>query len=200
MKQAVIVAHPNVQSYTLAVANAFAETAAALGGEVVIRDIYRLGFDPCLHADEMPISPQGAVREDVRREREAIGGADLFVLVYPFWINAPPAMLKGYIDRVLGFGFGFGPDNDSLSPRLMGKKLLSITSSGAPRHWVEDTGALAAVRNLFDTHLARVCGLTVVDHLHFGAVTPQMSREAVKRNLDQVRQTATWLNQTDSTI
>jgi NAD(P)H dehydrogenase (quinone) len=198
MKQAVIVAHPNLDSYTVSVANAYRESAEAAGGVVVFRDLYRMGFDPCLHAEEIPGSPNYRVREDVAGERALISDVEAFVLVYPLWLNAPPAILKGYIDRVFGFGFGFGAENSGLEPRLSGRKLLSITSSGAPRHWVVDTGALNAVRTLFDTHLAKVCGLAVLDHIHFGSITPTMTKEAVERNLNSVRNTASWLNRDDS--
>ena len=198
MKQAVIVAHPNAQSYSLSVARAFSEAATAAGGEVVFRDLYRDNFDPLLHEDELPGGQALKVRPDVEAERALIADCQLFVLIYPFWINAPPAMLKGYIDRVMGYGFGFGPENDGMEPKLVGRKLLSITSSGAPRHWVVDTGALNAVRTLFDTHLARVCGLGVIDHLHFGAITPNITATAVERNLEQVRHTATWINRGDA--
>jgi len=194
MKQAVIVAHPNADSYTVSVAKAFSESAEQAGGSVVFRDLYRMGFDPCLHSEEIPGNANYQVREDVAGERALIADVETFVLIYPLWLNAPPAILKGYIDRVFGFGFGFGPENSGLEPRLTGRKLLSITSSGAPRHWVVDTGALNAVRTLFDTHLAKVCGLAVLDHIHFGSITPSMTPESVERNLNSIRNTAKWLN------
>ncbi len=194
MLQAVIVAHPNPDSFTLSVANAYARAAEDAGGTVIVRDLYAMNFDPCLKRDEIPTSPDYRIWPDVAAERSALEGVDLYVLVYPFWINAPPAILKGYIDRVLGFGFGFSPEGEGLPPPPTGKRLLSLTSSGAPRHWVVDTGALNAVRTLFDTHLAKVCGLTVVDHIHFGAITPNMTAAAVQRHLDLVRNTADWIN------
>jgi len=194
MLQAVIVAHPNPDSFTLSVAHAYAQAAEAAGGQVVVRDLYAMNFDPCLKRDEIPSEPDYRLHPDVAAERTALEGVGLYVLVYPFWVNAPPAILKGYIDRVLGFGFGFAPDGEGAHPTASGTRLLSFTSSGAPRHWVVDTGALSAVRNLFDTHLAKVCGLTVVDHIHFGAITPNMTAAAVERHLDLVRNTANWIN------
>ncbi len=194
MLQAVIVAHPSPDSFNLSVARAYAAAAEAEGGTVLIRDLYQMGFDPCLKADEIPTAPDYRIRPDVAEERARLADAGLYVLVYPFWVNAPPAILKGYIDRVLGFGFGFSPEGEGEGPRRTDRRLLSFTSSGAPRHWVVDTGALNAVRTLFDTHLAKVCGLTVVDHIHFGAITPNMTAAAVERHLDLVRNTANWIN------
>jgi len=194
MLQAVIVAHPNPDSFTLSVARTYADAARAAGGEAVIRDLYAMNFDPCLKRDEIPTAADYRIWPDVAAERAILEEVGLYVLVYPFWVNAPPAILKGYIDRVLGFGFGFSPEGEGEGPGRSHKRLLSLTSSGAPRHWVVDTGALNAVRNLFDTHLAKVCGLTVVDHIHFGAITPNMTAAAVERHLDLVRNTANWIN------
>ena len=106
MRHAVIVAHPRRRSVTCAIAQAYAEAARALGHEVVERDLYRLGFDPCLKAEEIPDAEPPRFGEDVRREREALKDADVFAFVYPLWFNAPPAILKGYVDRVFSMGFG----------------------------------------------------------------------------------------------
>jgi NAD(P)H dehydrogenase (quinone) len=194
VKQTVIVAHPNPDSFNLSVARTFAEAATSAGGEVIFRDLYRENFDPCLKQTEIPGCSNYALGEDVVRERELIGDSELFVLVYPLWVNAPPAIMKGYIDRVFGYGFGFGPDGEGITPKLSGRKLLSITSSGAPRHWVVDTGALNAIRTLFDTHLAKVCGLAVVDHIHFGSITSTVTASTVEASFDSVRKSANWLN------
>jgi NAD(P)H dehydrogenase (quinone) len=86
-------------------------------------------------------------------------------------------MMKGYIDRVFGMGFGYGPGN---VPLLTGRKLISFTSSGAPLYWVRDTGAWEALRRLFDHHMAAVCGLELLDHVHFGEITPGIREDAVE--------------------
>jgi NAD(P)H dehydrogenase (quinone) len=65
--------------------------------------------------------------------------------------------------------------------------LISISSSGAPLHWVKETGAWDAMRTLFDGHVAAVCGLTVLDHLHFGEIVPGITPEAVERCAADVR-------------
>jgi len=187
MKHAVIVAHPNVDSFTLTMARAYGEAVAAAGGRAELRDLYRLGFDPRLADGEIPRATGFAPGDDVRAERAAIGDADVFVLVYPLWFNSPPAMLKGYIDRVFGMGFGFGPGHGGIEPLLKGRRLVSITSSGAPRDWVVSTGAWDAMRKLFDEHFAAVCGLSVVEHLHFGEIMPGITAEAVAARADEVR-------------
>jgi NAD(P)H dehydrogenase (quinone) len=96
-------------------------------------------------------------------------------------------MLKGYLDRVFGLGFAYGRGKAGNEPLLTGRKLISFTASGAPSEWVRKTGAWEAVRTLFDEHVSAVCGLTVVDHVHFGSVVPGIRGDVVARHQQSVR-------------
>ena len=186
MKHAIIIAHPNPNSLTCTIAAAYAAAVRKLGHSCLERDLYALDFDPRLKASELP-GPKGPVfGDDVTRERRLLADADVFAFVYPLWFNAPPAILKGYVDRVFGMGFGYEPGPGGTSGLLDRKRLISFTTSGAPEEWVRDTGALTALMALFDAHLAGVCGLTVVDHVHTGAIVPGVTAEAVDVILDKV--------------
>ena len=189
MKHAIILAHPARKSLNAAIAKTYAEAVERLGHEVVIRDLYLMRFDPCLHAAEIPGPKAPKFRADVLRERERLAEVDVFALVYPLWFNAPPAILKGYIDRVFSMGFGFAPAFGGTEPSLKGRKLISFTTSGAPDFWVRDTGALGGLMRLFDAHLGGTCGLTVVDHAHFGGMVSGITQEAFDEVLAKVRTT-----------
>ena len=191
MKHAVILAHPARKSLNAAIARAYADAVEHLGHEVIVRDLYAMRFDPCLKAAEIPGPKAPVFRADVLHERERLADADVFALVYPLWFNAPPAILKGYVDRVFGMGFGFGPGFGGTEPRLTGRKLISLTTSGAPDFWMRDTGALSALMQLFDTHLGGTCGLKVLDHAHFGGMVSGITQEAFAEVMAKVRTTAT---------
>jgi NAD(P)H dehydrogenase (quinone) len=180
VKHAIIVAHPNLESFNLTMARAYQAAAQRSGGQAVLRDLYRIGFDPRLADGEIPRPGGFAPAEDVKAERALIGDADVFVFVYPLWFNGPPAMMKGYVERVFGMGFGYGAGQTGAEPLLRGRMMVSISSSGAPKDWMVETGAWQAVRKLFDEHFSAVCGLSVVDHLHFGEIVPGITAEAVK--------------------
>jgi NAD(P)H dehydrogenase (quinone) len=188
MLHAVIVAHPNPESFTSAVARTYVKTVRQFGDSAVVRDLYAMEFDPRLRAHEIPTAA-GVWRAgaDVEAERAAIGEAEVFTLVYPWWFNAPPAILKGYVDRVLSLGFGYAARLGGTQPLLGGRRLFSISCSGAPDAWVRDTQALSVLRQGFDQHVANVTGLSVTDHLHLGGIVPGMTAEAGEELLDQVR-------------
>jgi NAD(P)H dehydrogenase (quinone) len=182
---AVIVAHPRRRSFTVAMSTAFSEEARAAGAEVVERDLYRLGFDPRLRAGEMPDHPGATVRPDVARERAAIGGADVFAFFYPLWFNATPAMMKGYVDRVFGAGFGYtAQGRGGNQPGLRGRKMITFTSSGAPQDWVESSGAWAAMQTHFDEHFAAMTGLEIIAHHNIGGVVGGIRKDVVQRHAE----------------
>ncbi len=187
MKHAVIIAHPNADSLTCTVAKTYADGVRALGQQVVVRDLYRMGFDPCLKASEIPKPSGFQFGADVVAERELLADVDVFAFVYPLWFNASPAMLKGYVDRVFSMGFGYEPAMGGTEPLLEGKRMISFTSSGAPDHWVRETGALQALMALFDRHVSAMCGLQMIDHVHAGGIVSDMNDVAVEDVLDGVR-------------
>jgi NAD(P)H dehydrogenase (quinone) len=189
VKHAVIVGHPNRDSFTLTMARAYCDAVKERGGNPVLRDLYRMDFDPCLKAEEIPRPGGFTPGAQIIEERELIGDAEVFCFVYPLWFNLPPAILKGYIDRVFGMGFGFGPIQDGGNqPLLSNRRMITLSSSGAPDQWLHDSGAWSPIRTLVDGHFASVCGLQVVDHVHFGGIVKNMVPEAVEDCQARVRQ------------
>lgn len=184
MKHAVILAHPRAGSFNASIAGACMETLEALGHGCLLRDLYAMDFDPRLMADELPGPGDFQARPDVLAERALLADVDSFIFVYPFWFNAPPAILKGYVDRVLGMHFGYAP---GAQPLLTGRSLMSFSTSGAPDRWVSSTGALEALKTVFDLHLGGVCGLTVLDHRHYGGIHSLLAEAAAADLLDDVR-------------
>lgn len=192
IKHALIVGHPNSESFTLSAARVYAETGEKLGHAVILRDLYRVGFGPCLQDEEIPRPAGFTPSPDVAAERALIADADVFAFFYPLWFNAPPAIVVGYVQRIFGMGFGYGPQSHGQNGRLLlGRSMLSFSSSGAPAEWLRREGGWDALRNLFDEHVAGVCGLTVLDHRHFGRVLNSTPASRIEAHLKDVRETVT---------
>ena len=187
MKHAVIIAHPKSESFTAAMAEAYSQACADLEFEVVTRNLYRIGFDPCLKPREIPGPADFQAGSDVLAERALLQDCDVFAFFYPLWLNTPPAMLKGYLERVFGWGFAYGGESHSYSPLLTGRMVISFSSSGAPLGWLKQTGAMDALCVLFDDYFAKLCGMTSVDHVHVGGVTAGASSYFVEARLQDVR-------------
>lgn len=185
MKIALILAHPSSASYGAALAKVCAQALTEAGAEVIVRDLYALDFDPRLTAVELAGGGQRP-DADVVVERTLLSPVDGLLLIYPLWFNGPPAILKGYVDRVLSAGFGYQPTAHGADPLLVGKTLMSVTTSGAPDVWIEKTGALNTLNRHFDLHLSAMTGLRVVGHEHLGGVGPGMTPEFAEHGFEQV--------------
>ncbi len=186
-KHAVIVCHPKPDSFTMAVAERYAQAVRAHGHEVLIRDLYRLGFDPVLRDPERV----GAPADDVLAEWAVLGKVDVFVLVYPIWFGSPPAMLVGYIDRVFGAGRRLGGGGKGgTSERLAGRRLVSLTSSGSLRAWLNEKGVLSSLRTVFDHYLADVFGFAETARYHFDGVGPDAKDWEIRHHLLEAEKAA----------
>lgn len=174
LRHAIIVCHPSEHSFTMAVAERYAAALGSNGEQSFVRDLYRTGFDPALREEER----QGKPGDDALAELELLRDADVIVLVYPIWFGTPPAMLKGYVDRVFGAGRAFGRDPDGAETDLLhGKHLVSLTLSGSTSAWLHEKGVLMSLRNLFARYLAEVFGLPESHSYHFDGITPDMSEK-----------------------
>ena len=187
IKHAVIVCHPAQDSFIQSVAARYVEAVRASGHEAVVRDLYRLGFDPVLRDEER----HGDPGEDVAREWAALGKPDVYVLVYPIWFGAPPAMLKGYIDRVFGAGRTLGMGGEGASAGLLaGTRLVSLTSSGTMRAWLSEKGVLVSLRTVFDRYLSDVFGCGETARHHFDGVGPEMEAKDAGFHMAEVEKAA----------
>ena len=183
LNHAIIACHPSADSFTLAIANRYAEAVRQHGHDVIVRDLYRVGFDPVLKLEERDGEPAA----DIIAEWDALGEIDVFVLAYPIWFGAPPAMLKGYIDRVFGAGRHRGSASEEApSSVLQGKHLVSLTLSGSMRSWLDEKGVLGSLRNLFDRYLGEVFGLPETHHYHFDGVQPGLPERDYRFHLAEV--------------
>lgn len=184
MKHAIIVGHPDPSSFTLAMANTYASCLAARGHTTIVRDLYRLDFDPCLKLSEIPTRADWSPGQDVLEERQLLKDANVFAFVYPLWFNSPPAIIKGYIDRVFGAGFGYSYLHaGGQEPLLANRHLIHITASGSSSAWLNEQGAAGSARTLFQDTFAHVCGLRVRPHIHFDGIVPSLPQRWLDANL-----------------
>lgn len=188
MKHAVIICHPRGRAFTRLMAQTYADAVRSRGDEIVVRDLYAMEFDPRLQASELP-GPEGVTPlPEVLIERAMLKDADVFALFYPIWFGSPPAMMKGYIERIFGMGFGYRTvKNGGMEPLLTGRKLVSFTSTGSENVWLVDTGSWEAVRKVFDERLSTACGLESLEHVNFGGVDWDTRPEQVQEAVDEVR-------------
>jgi NAD(P)H dehydrogenase (quinone) len=190
-RHAVILCHPDPHSFNHAVADAYCDAVRAEGQEAILRDLYAMQFDPVLRAYERPTADDFAISADVRAELDILSDCDVFVLIYPIWFGTPPAMMKGYIERVLGSGVNpKAVQARAPTAFLGGKRLLSFTSSATSEPWLNEQGQWESLRYLFDHYLTHAFGMQKDDHVHFANIVSGLEERWVDQHLYTVAQQA----------
>ena len=153
MRLLLVFAHPCPDSFGAALARAAVATLTAAGHELRLRDLYAEGFDPVIREQEWRAyfaDPEASAQAH-SGHLEDLRWAEGLVLVYPTWWYGPPAMLKGWFERVWLPGVTFEIPKHALgrvTRKLDNIRLfVAITTSGSPWWWlrlIRDPG-----RNLF---------------------------------------------------
>jgi putative NADPH-quinone reductase len=131
-------AHPVAESFGAAVRDAAARGLTAGGHDVDVLDLHVDGFEPRLTRREWENHRvAGAARaDDVRDHGARLRAAGALVLVYPTWWGGPPAMLKGWFDRVWveGVAYTLPPGAARVRPLLHNlRRLVVVTTHGSPK-------------------------------------------------------------------
>lgn len=131
-----------------------------------------LSFDPIQHegyAKEQPLEP------DLLTLRNAMVDAEHWVLIFPLWYGLPPALVKGFIERIFVKGFAF--DFNGLYPVplsiLKGKTVRVIITCSMPNFvydWLSGKPTNKALQTLFN-----LCGMKVSGFTIFGSITETLS-------------------------
>jgi NAD(P)H dehydrogenase (quinone) len=151
----VVVANPEPASYGHALAAAAVDGLRAAGHSVDVVDLYADGFRAAMsreeraayHTDQPILDPQVAAHATLVRS------AEIVVFVYPTWWSGLPALLKGWLERVLvaGVAFRFNA-RGKVKPALTHvRRLVGISTYGSPRAYValvNDNGRRTILRAL----------------------------------------------------
>ena len=143
----IVLAHPDARSFNGAWAQASADASRRLGHEVLWSDLGTIGFDPAeraAHYDpefsaqrfdplkaQEAASARDALPADVAAETAKLHRADRVIFHFPIWWFAPPAILKGWFDRVLAHGQEHDTDRRFDLGRYVGRKALFCVTTGS---------------------------------------------------------------------
>ncbi len=156
MHAAVILAHPRPDSYAHARAQRAVDGLQIAGHSVDLVDLYAEGFQAAMteaereayHGEEPILDPLVQASADLVRRVDAL------IFVYPTWWSGLPAILKGWMDRVLvpGVGFTFDGRTGKARPGLTNvRHLIGVSTYGSPKPLVRiinDNGRRTIMRAL----------------------------------------------------
>lgn len=105
MKISIILAHPDNTSFNHAIAMTAAASLEAVGHDVAFHDLYKEKFDPILKDEEA--AKNATLPPEIAVHCHEIAEAEGIIVVHPNWWGQPPAILKGWVDRVIRPGIAY---------------------------------------------------------------------------------------------
>ncbi len=131
----VILGHPDPDSFNHAIASSVRETLQASKHHVIFHDLYAENFDPCLPKEEIP--QEADLPELIQQYCDELSMADGIVIIHPNWWGQPPAILTGWIDRVVrpgvAYRFDEGDSGEGIPVGLLkAKSVLILNTSNTP--------------------------------------------------------------------
>jgi NAD(P)H dehydrogenase (quinone) len=144
-----VYAHEDPKSFGAALHNRALSYFERNGHKTVVSDLYAAGFHPIAAKWDFVVSggahqnymleqrraaseQDGGFAADIRDEISKIRAADLIIVEFPLWWSAPPAMMKGWFDKVFAMGIAWDGDHRYSNGLLVGKNVLVVTTAGDP--------------------------------------------------------------------
>ncbi len=156
MNVLIVYAHPDPHSFNAALRDTGARELTLLGHTVEVSDLYAMNFKPVAGPGDFPnglrhndhfrlqdeqVGAGGDFAPDILAEQAKLERADGLILQFPIWWFSMPAILRGWVDRVMTMGWAYGGSHGIYDRAgLKGRRaMLSVTTGGPETMWT-DTG------------------------------------------------------------
>ncbi|MDX8496411.1 NAD(P)H-dependent oxidoreductase [Mesorhizobium sp. VK22B] len=189
-----LIAHPRPNSFCHAISDRARNALSSAGHEIVHHDLYAERFQPCLIAEEaysvgdtLEQALSRAADPIVRIHREEIASAEGLLIVHPNWWGKPPAILSGWLDRVLVPGVAYRLTSaDGLPEALLSiaKAVIFNTSDTLPEREQADLGD--PLELIWGRCVLPYCGVKAYERLVFRPVVGSSHEQRI-----------TWLSDVD---
>jgi len=189
MRISIILAHPTNQSFNHAIAQTAIAELKRNGHQVSFHDLYAEEFDPLLPAGEIP--KDACVPQEIERHCQEISSADGIIIVHPNWWGQPPAILKGWIDRVIRPGIAYqfvnGDQGEGVPIGLLKAKVACVfnTSNTTPERETRVFGD--PLETLWKNCIFGLCGVATFYRETFSVIVTSTTKQR-QEWLTQVRE------------
>ncbi len=189
MQISVILAHPDPKSFNHSIAQAAVEELKQNSRQVIFHDLYAEGFDPLLPSAEIP--QEGAISPEIHCHCREISSADGIIIVHPNWWGQPPAILKGWIDRVIRPGVAYkfleGDSGEGVPVGLLRAKAAVVFNTSNTQAERELAVFGDPLETLWKNCIFGLCGVTTFYRETFGVVVTSSEGQR-KEWLNRVRE------------
>jgi NAD(P)H dehydrogenase (quinone) len=146
LRTLIVHCHPDPASFSSALYRETVDALRSRGHELRRIDLYAEGFEPVLTAEEKAayLPQPSLIRDRVQPHADALMWCEHIVFVFPIWFYGPPAMLKGWLERVWLPGVAFLPPPAKGKTAVPGlrhiQRMTVITHGGSPWWWLKVMG------------------------------------------------------------
>ncbi|MGX8178398.1 NAD(P)H-dependent oxidoreductase [Exiguobacterium artemiae] len=187
----IVYAHPWEGSYNHAILTAITKDLREKNQEFQVIDLYKDGFNPVYSAEELKLFSQGETTYPLVKEyQQQLNKTTELIFVFPIWWFDLPAILKGFIDKVMLFGFGYLEDEEGNLTGLLThiKKTTIVTTSTAEQNFLENEGG-NAIQGVFINRTLADIGIKndLTKWIHFSRVNLTTDGDR-KQFLDEIAQ------------
>ena len=171
MRVLVLLAHPKPESFNAAILKAFVGGLVEAGHEPDVADLYKEDFRPALSSEDLTFMGREAPDPAVRAYQARILAAQGLAFLFPVWWFGPPAMLKGFVDRVFQENFAFRFKEGGLVEGLLRhRRALVLNTTGASALLYRTFGFGKPLQQSFCDWTLRFCGIKEVEQVLFHEV------------------------------
>ncbi len=159
IKIALIYAHPSRSEGSSAkILERVLSVLSSSGAQCRILDLYADNFNPVLDAAELrEYSSRKPPKSDIANYQKAISESEALIFIYPAWWSVPPAILKGWLDRVFTPGFAFSFSSGVMKGLLEGKRALVLRTFASGAESEQAIGHVAS--NFMEKAVLGACGI-----------------------------------------
>lgn len=148
----IVYAHPWDGSYNHAIMTSITENLETKKEPFQVIDLYKDGFNPVFTAEELKHFHKGETPYLLVKDyQEKLKQSTELVFIFPVWWWDLPAILKGFIDKVMLSGFAFIEDQNTgtLKGLLTNiKKTTVISTSTTDKKYIESEAG-NAIQSVF---------------------------------------------------
>jgi len=192
MKISIILGHPKKGSFNHSIAGAAVQALQGNGHRVMYHDLYGESFDPVLPESEMP--RDAGLAPLIKAHCDEIAAADGIIIVHPNWWGQPPALLKGWIDRVLRPGVAYefreGDKGEGVPVGLLKATAALVFNTSNTRPDREQDVFGDPLERIWKDCIFGLCGVANVHRRTFSVMVTSSEGERAKW-LEEVEETVT---------
>ncbi|MBF0384730.1 MAG: NAD(P)H-dependent oxidoreductase [Candidatus Omnitrophica bacterium] len=193
MKILVVLAHPNKDSFNHAIAQSAISALKKNSHEIIFHDLYQEKFDPIMPLEEITAQKYATKDKIIIKHREELKNAEGIIIIHPNWWAQPPAILRGWVDRVfvpdVAYKFGVNDKGEGVPIGLLkAKTALVFNTSNTPQER-EVAYFGDPLENLWKTCIFDFCGIKTFFRKMFNVIIISKPEERRK-----------WLEEVEKTV